>query len=479
MTKPWRLPPAPSADGDMVFSSTLFLLAYLPAALLVYYLLPKRLQIPVMFVANLIFYGWGEPVYVLLMLFSIFLNYGAAMFIDAYPSGKKKVLAACVAVNLLALCVFKYAGFLVGSAAAFIPALRLVAVPDIALPIGISFFTFQSMSYVIDVYRGAVAVQKDAVAFGTYVSLFPQLIAGPIVRYEDVEKELASRHVGIADVDAGFKIFLAGLAKKLLLANPLGQMWEALSQAPADNGVAGSWIGIAAFAFQIYFDFSGYSDMAIGIGRMMGFKFLENFDYPYTARSITDFWRRWHISLSTWFRMYVYVPLGGNRKGAVRQVVNLLVVWFLTGLWHGASWNFALWGLYYAVLLIIEKLFLLKALGQLPKAARHAYMLFFTAVGWTLFYFVDFASLGAYLSSMFAAGPAGLISPGAARQAVAYLPTMAACALASTPLPKKLWRRFFAGRRLVLESAFAALLLAVCVAAVVTQSFNPFIYFRF
>ena len=461
----------------MLFSSNVFLFAYLPTVLLVYYLVPRWLRNPFLLLVSLFFYGWGEPVHLFLMIGTILLNYIGGAWIDCRKKkGKdpKWVLVASVAANLLLLGYFKYAGFFVRTAQSLIPALADIPVPEIALPIGISFYIFQSMSYVIDVYREDAPVQKNPLTFGTYVALFPQLIAGPIVRYADVAEQMDHRRENLSDFSSGVMLFIVGLAKKVLLANPMGQLWLQLQ---TQEGTLIAWVGILAYSLQIYFDFSGYSDMARGLGRMLGFEFLENFNYPYISRSITEFWRRWHISLSTWFREYVYIPLGGNRRGKYRQILNLLTVWLLTGFWHGASWNFVLWGLYYALWLIAEKLFLLKVLERAPKLLRHVYTLFIVVLGWALFYFEDLGALSVFWRSLFvfsAGTQAGwnLVS--------GYLPLMAVAVFASTPAGKQLLTRHsdhFAVRIGRILAAAAVLLL--CVAALASQSYNPFIYFRF
>jgi len=378
-----------------------------------------------------------------------------------------------VVLNLLILGFFKYAGFLVHSVNSLVPGLN-IPVPEISLPIGISFYVFQSMSYIIDVYRDDAPVQKNAIAFGTYVTLFPQLIAGPIVRYADVAKQLVSRRENVADFASGVRVFIVGLSKKVLLANQMGALWELLQ---TSTGTLAAWVGIAAYSLQLYFDFSGYSDMAIGLGRMLGFEFLMNFNYPYISKSITEFWRRWHISLSTWFREYVYIPLGGNRKGTKRQILNLLIVWGLTGFWHGASWNFLLWGLFYGVVLILEKLFLLKWLEKLPAVLRHIYALLIVLLGWTLFYFEDMTALGGFLGRLFSLSGT---SAAVCNQILSYLPLMLVTVLAATPLGKNLCGRC----REKTWCGYAALagsmvLMLLCVAVLVSQSYNPFIYFRF
>ena len=461
----------------MLFSSNVFLFAYLPTVLLVYYLVPRWLRNPFLLLVSLFFYGWGEPVHLFLMIGTILLNYIGGAWIDCRKKKGKDprwVLVASVAANLLLLGYFKYAGFFVRTLRSLIPALAGIPVPEIALPIGISFYIFQSMSYVIDVYRDDAPVQKNPLTFGTYVALFPQLIAGPIVRYADVAEQMDNRKENLTAFSSGVMLFVTGLAKKVLLANPMGQLWMQLQ---TQEGTFIAWVGILAYSLQIYFDFSGYSDMARGLGRMLGFEFLENFNYPYISRSITEFWRRWHISLSTWFREYVYIPLGGNRRGKYRQILNLLTVWLLTGFWHGASWNFVLWGLYYALWLIAEKLFLLKVLERMPKLLRHVYTLVIVVLGWALFYFEDLGAMSVFLRSLFAYAPGtqagwNLVS--------GYLPLMAVAVFASMPVGKQ-WLSGHSGRPAVRIGRIlaAAAVLLLCVAALASQSYNPFIYFRF
>lgn len=464
----------------MVFSSLLFLFLYLPAVILIYYVTPCRYRNLFLFVVNLIFYGWGEPVFVLLMLFSTLVDYTHGYFINKYRQDKKvakRFLVSAVVINLGLLGFFKYAGFLTETLNV-LPFLDIAPL-EIPLPIGISFYTFQTMSYSIDVYRGDAPVQKNIIAFGTYVTLFPQLIAGPIVRYKDVAEQLDHRKETLADFTNGVKLFMVGLAKKVLLANQMGLLWDQLRGTSQENGVLGSWIGICAYAFQIYFDFSGYSDMARGLGNMFGFEFLKNFDYPYISKTITEFWRRWHISLGTWFREYVYIPLGGNRKGTRRMIINLLIVWFLTGLWHGASVNFILWGLYFGVILIIEKLFLMKYLQKLPAALQHLYSLFLIVIGWVIFYFEDMQLMGQFFNDLF--NPAGgLIGQEALVLVWSYLPLLAAAVLASTPLAYKLYEKIkYRNWCWIPETTLCAVALLICTATLVSQSYNPFIYFRF
>lgn len=449
----------------MLFSSNVFLFGFLPVVLLTYYLVPRRFRNLVLLLFSLFFYGWGEPGYLLLMIGDILLNYFCGMWIAKARAGGKSGKAALVTgvcLNLLLLGFFKYAGFFLGSRA-----------PEIPLPIGISFYVFQSMSYLIDVYREDAPLQENLLTFGTYVTLFPQLIAGPIVRYADVAQMLRTRRENLSQFASGVLLFVVGLSKKMLLANPLGNLWNLLQ---TREGTLTAWVGLLAYALQIYFDFSGYSDMAIGLGRMFGFEFLKNFDYPYISASITEFWRRWHISLSTWFKEYVYIPLGGNRKGLGRQIVNILIVWLLTGLWHGASWNFVLWGGYYAVMLILEKMFLLRWLRKAPAALGHLYAMVVVMLGWALFYFEDLTAMGSFLQKLFLP----VSSAGAAALIRGYLPLLAAAAFAATPLLKKAASRW--ENTAVVEYgkiAGAAVLLTLCVAALASQSYNPFIYFRF
>jgi alginate O-acetyltransferase complex protein AlgI len=465
----------------LVFSSLLFLFLYLPTVLIIYYITPRRYRNLFLFVANLIFYGWGEPVFILVMIFSTVVNYIYGLLINKYRDNQrtaKILLVTCIVVNLGLLGFFKYAGFVVGMLKS-IPLFSGVPTPNIPLPIGISFYTFQIMSYVIDVYRRETSVQRSVVTFGTYVALFPQLIAGPIVRYQDVADQLDRRVENLDQFTHGGKLFLVGLAKKVLIANQMGILWDNLRLTMDTNGVLGSWVGIIAFTFQIYFDFSGYSDMARGLGNMLGFEFLINFNYPYISKSITEFWRRWHISLGTWFREYVYIPLGGNRKGKPRLLLNLLIVWFLTGLWHGASWNFILWGLYFGLILVIEKFFLLKRLEKAPPIVSHLYALALIVLGWVIFYFESTPEMFRYFGLLFS-GSAGLIGGEALSLTLSYLPLLVIAGVASTPLIHKLYEKIKDMRYTwISESAACLLALVVCTATLVSQSYNPFLYFRF
>lgn len=465
----------------MVFSSLLFMFLYLPAVMLIYYITPRKFRNVMLLVANLIFYGWGEPVLVLLMLFSTFVDYFHGYFIGKYRETNKKkakmLVASSAIINLGLLCFFKYSGMLADT----LNVLPFLNIPDftIPLPIGISFYTFQTMSYSIDVYRGDAPVQKNIFTFGTYVSLFPQLIAGPIVRYKDVAYQLDNRSETLDQFTLGVKRFMVGLGKKVLIANPMGLLWDTLRPEMADNGVLGNWIAIIAYSFQIYFDFSGYSDMACGLGNMFGFEFLKNFNYPYISKSITEFWRRWHISLGTWFRDYVYIPLGGNRKGLKRNIINIMVVWGLTGLWHGASYNFILWGLYFGVILLLEKFVLNKALEKCPSAVKHIYSLILIVFGWALFYFEDMGELGSFIISMFNVSN-GILNHSAMVTIMQFLPLLIVAAVASTPLAMNIYNKIkYYNWCWIPETAITALGLFICTASLVSNSYNPFLYFRF
>lgn len=463
----------------MVFSSILFLFRFLPAFLVIYFLAPERMKNFILFFGSLIFYAWGEPVYVGLMLFSAVSDYVHGILIGKMKeTGKmgaaKLLLASSVCINLSLLGFFKYTGLL-------------------PLPIGISFYTFQTMSYTIDVYRGGVKVQRNLIDFGAFVAMFPQLIAGPIVKYSQVEAQLSCREVTGAGFSQGARRFILGLGKKVLAANQIGLVWEQARQAPAGGlSVLQAWMGIFAFALQIYFDFSGYSDMAVGLGKMLGFSFPENFHYPYTASSITQFWRRWHMTLGGWFREYVYIPLGGNRKGRGRQTFNILAVWALTGVWHGAAWNFLLWGLWFAVFLIIEKAAAANGWfhsmpGLLKKPAGFLYTAAVVLCGWVLFCLGDMGNAGVYVPALAGGGNAPLVTDASLYQLFSCLPLLAAGVLGATPLPARaagLLENKLRIRRLglawdVLETAFLAAVFLLSIAFIVDASYNPFLYFRF
>lgn len=458
----------------MVFSSLLFLFLFLPIVLILHTIVPNvYAKNTVLFLFSLVFYAWGEPIYILLMLFSTVLDYSCGLGIDYWKkkgniSLTKLFLLVSIITNLGLLGFFKYSGL------------------DLPLPIGISFYTFQTMSYTIDVYLGKTQVQKNIVSFGAYVTLFPQLIAGPIVRYDTVAKELNDRKVTISLFLEGIYQFVIGLGKKVLLANQIGSLWEIYQVRLGEElSFAGAWLGMTAFAFQIYFDFSGYSDMAIGLGKMLGFYFPENFRYPYQAKTITDFWRRWHISLSTWFKEYVYIPLGGNKKGLTRQVINIMIVWLLTGIWHGASLNFLYWGLYFGVLLLVEKLFLRKYLEQLPSVIQHSYSLFFVWIGWVLFAFEKESNIVVYIKSMFHFGNHSWITQFDKYQWENYGILLCILMIGCTSYPKKLWnyiRDKFqkqSGIFFFIETLFYIGIFLLSVAYLVDATYNPFLYFRF
>lgn len=466
----------------MVFSSTIFLCVYLPLVLLGYYICPKKGRNLFLLIVSLVFYAWGEPKYVFLMIFSILVNYIFGRLMDKHRENKKRLklmLVLSVVIDIGLLSVFKYTDFIITNVNAIFGA--NFDLLNIALPIGISFYTFQAMSYTIDVYRNDVRVQKNLIDFGMYITMFPQLIAGPIVRYADVQDQLAERSVTTADFSEGIMRFVVGLGKKVLLANQMGAVWSDIYALGGDVSALMAWTGAIAYTFQIYFDFSGYSDMAIGLGRMFGFKFPENFRYPYQSVSITDFWRRWHITLSTWFKEYLYIPLGGNRRGLARQALNLLIVWSLTGFWHGAGWNFVMWGLYYFVILFIEKLFLLKALDKLPKFFRHVYALVLIIIGWVIFASDDVSVLLPYLGSMFGAN--GAIGGMDVYTLLTKAVLLIICCIASTELPKKLFLSAAGAMNekaaFTLKSVLMIALLALSMILLIGDSYNPFLYFRF
>ena len=467
----------------MVFSSLSFLTLFLPLTILLYFAVPRRFRNLLLFLASLIFYAWGEPVYIVLMLFSSVVDYSHGLLMEKFdgrPGVRRALLISSVVINLSLLGFFKYAGLVVSTLNA---ALSLsIPVPSVALPVGISFYTFQTMSYSIDVYRRNCPAQRDPIAFGCYVTMFPQLIAGPIVRYVDVMREINDRRETFEGFYLGIRRFLVGLAKKLILANGVGMLWDAVSAQPAASlSALSAWLGVLAYAFQIYFDFSGYSDMAIGMGRMFGFQFPENFRYPYVSRSVSDFWRRWHITLSTWFREYLYIPLGGNRVRVPRNIFNLAVVWMATGLWHGASWNFLLWGAYFGAVLIAEKFLYGKALSRAPGFVGWAYTALVVLVGWVFFALDDLGRGAAYLGAMFGGG-AGAVDAYALRALLNYGAVLLLCAAASTPLASGALERLRARRPRAHSALTYALVIAgfaLCLIYVVDAGYNPFLYFRF
>lgn len=414
----------------------------------------------------------------MLMLITIILNYFGGILVDKYRTDSKKaklILITNTLISLSFLLFFKYADLFIGSVNAIFGS--HIALLNLKLPIGISFYTFQTMSYPIDVYRGDGRVQRNFFSFGSFVTLFPQLIAGPIVRYKDIDDQLVEREHSVAKFVSGIERFVLGLAKKVLLANGIGSLWDSYAASLSELTVLGAWLGAIAFAFQIYFDFSGYSDMAIGLGRMLGFEFLENFDFPYISKSITEFWRRWHMSLGTWFRDYVYIPLGGNRKGLKRQILNLLIVWALTGFWHGANWTYLLWGLYYALFLILEKVFLLKRLERSPVLG-HIYTLVVVLFGWILFELNTVSAVGVYYKALLGIG-SSISCATDFFYLRSYFLILLGCAFCSTPLPKTLFKKFSRKTQRVLSTVMIFLALILCTAKLTNDTYNPFLYFIF
>ena len=474
----------------MVFSSTTFLLAFLPLVGILYFICPRKLRNALLLVFSLLFYGWGEPKYILIMLFSTVFDYCNGLAIGHFratgkPKGAKAVLVVSVVGNLSILGFFKYTDFAItnlnGLLGTAIPALGLL------LPIGISFYTFQTMSYTIDVYRGLVPPQRNIIDFSAYVTLFPQLIAGPIVQYKTVAADLENRNrESLAGASAGMQRFVIGLGKKVLLANQMGAVWEEIAAMSAPSVVT-AWLGALAFTFQIYFDFSGYSDMAIGMGRIFGFKYMENFRLPYTAKSITDFWRRWHISLSSFFRDYVYIPLGGKKK---HRLLNMAIVWALTGMWHGASWNFVLWGLYFFVILAIEKQLGEKSMRRVPYLLRRLGTMLLIIFGWNIFYYTDMTRLVQNFGVMFGLYGAGFSNAQAGIQLTNNLPLLLLCAIGATSIPRNLGNLLGGvcaqgGKKsgqiiyAAVSFVFDAALLVLSTIALVGSTYNAFLYFRF
>lgn len=467
----------------MVFSSIFFLFYFLPICLLCYYISPRKYRNLVLLFFSLIFYAWGEPVYILLMIFSSIVDYFHGILIDKYR-GRRNIarifLISSVIINVSLLGFFKYGDFLIANmnllfSTNFSPL-------NLPLPIGISFYTFQTMSYSIDVFRGDAPVQKSPVALATYVTLFPQLIAGPIVRYQTVSHQVTSREESIDYFSQGVSRFVKGLGKKVLLANNIGFLWNEIQLLGFENmSVLIAWLGIIAFGFQIYFDFSGYSDMAIGLGKMFGFDFLENFNFPYISQSISEFWRRWHISLGSWFRDYVYIPLGGNRGGKLALYRNLLIVWFLTGFWHGASWNFVLWGLYFGVIIAIERAWLLKHMNTWWRVFRHLYVILLVLFSWVIFVFEDISIGIQYLKVMLGLNGNPVLDQLTIFYLYSYLPLLIVLIVFSTPFLSKIKNRFVGFSKVLhYSSPLVYLMIILMVTAyLVDSSFNPFLYFRF
>ena len=448
----------------MLFSSIPFLYYFLPVVLMVYFLVPKGWRNGILLFSSLIFYGWGEPKYLILMVASIVAFYGFGLAIER-GNRKKFWLTLSIATGVVLLVIFKYAGFFTGG------------LISLALPIGISFYLFQCMSYGVDVYRGTVPAQRNLISFGAYVSMFPQLIAGPIVRYADIAPQLDDRKTTWEDASYGVRRFLIGLGKKVLLANQLGLLTE-IYRNSGEKSVLFTWIYAVAFCLQIYFDFSGYSDMAIGLGRVLGFRFLENFNYPYLSSSITEFWRRWHMSLGSWFRDYVYIPLGGNRVGKFRWVLNILAVWMLTGLWHGAAWNFVLWGLLFAAVLLMEKW--VPALQKLPGLVRRVYVLLIVVISFVLFNAESMTQFAGDLAGMFGFGGVPAVTKQTLYYLRSYAPLFIAGLIGATPLVRDTAARIYKTKiGQIMEFVVLILLFLVCTGYLVDGSFSPFLYFRF
>ena len=464
----------------MVFSDSVFLFMFLPLTLAVYYAVPFAFKNTVLFLTGLLFYAWGEPVYVLIMLLSTTIDYCAGRLMDRFDSNKnirKATLLVSVVMNLSLLGIFKYGSFFIGSVNGIFGS----AIPDpgLPLPIGISFFTFQSMSYTIDLYRRNIKVQKNFIDFAAFVTMFPQIVAGPIVRYEDVSAQLACRRIDLRSMSDGITRFVCGMCKKVLIANSIGALWtDVKAQDYASMPAATAWLGIAAFTLQIYFDFSGYSDMAIGLGKMLGFDFPENFRYPYNSKSIAEFWRRWHITLGDWFKSYVYFPLGGSRGSTAATIRNTLIVWLLTGLWHGASWNFILWGLYYGVLIILEKFVFRRLLERTPSALRHILTMLAVVFGWVIFEITSPASELEFVKAMLGFG--GSFANSFTLNALHnYAVTFIAAIAISTGIPLKICKKLPEKRADTLSLVGEAAGMTACIACLVDSGYNPFLYFNF
>lgn len=465
----------------MLFTSISFLYYFLPIVILVYFIVPKKFKNLVLLLASLAFYFYGEPKYVFLMIAEILIAYIGAICMGKYKSQSKVILTVTILIHVVLLGIFKYTDFLIGTINDIFN--LKVSLVRLALPIGISFYTFQIISYLIDVYRGKVKVQKSFLKLATYVALFPQLIAGPIVRYETIEDELENRTHTFEKFSSGVTRFAIGLAKKVLIANMLGEFCSAFGSA-SEKTVVFYWLNAVSYMLQLYFDFSAYSDMAIGLGRMFGFEFLENFNYPYIAKTITEFWRRWHMSLSSWFKDYVYIPLGGNREGLKKQIRNIFVVWALTGLWHGASWNFVLWGVYFGVLLVIEKVFLKKYIEKMPRALQSIYVLFIVMVSFIIFNSNSLADVWQGIAGLFGANTVGIMSAETMYYLKSYLVVFIVAIIGATPVMKNLVQKLKKNDKMckvinILEPVFIVVVLVVVTAYLVDNSYNPFLYFRF
>ncbi|MDE7431037.1 MAG: MBOAT family protein [Lachnospiraceae bacterium] len=466
----------------MIFCSLIFLFRFLPMVLIAYYAAlwvfrKRNITNFVLFAASIIFYAWGEPVYVILLFVSVIINYISGRLIAVCSLKKAKfVIVIAIVINLGILGFYKYADFLIETANSITG--KSVGFLQLNLPIGISFYTFQAMSYIIDVYRGNAKAENNIINFGLYLSLFPQLIAGPIVRYVDISKELKDRRENIEDFASGIRLFIIGLSKKVIFANIIGELFNQISSGSTTNlPVVNAWIGIMAFSFQIYFDFSGYSDMARGLGRMFGFHFRVNFNYPYESKSISEFFRRWHISLGTWFKEYVYIPLGGSRQGKTKLIRNIMIVWLLTGIWHGASLNFVLWGLYYGVLILAEKLWLKKYLDKMPVFLSHFYTLLFVMIGWAIFAFDSIRTGMCYIGSMFMMNHNSFIDKDSLYLIVTWAVLFILLILGSTSALERLSQKL--KLRGVFETIYLMVIFLLCISCLVNDSYNPFLYFRF
>ena len=461
----------------MVFSSITFLFYFLPIVLAIYYIVPNKAKNAVLLIASLFFYFYGEPTYVIIMVISIVLTYIFGLLMDKYPKHKKTMLTLSIITSVGILVYFKYFNFLIENINLWLGG--KIDFIYVVLPIGISFYTFQLISYIIDVYRNEAKVQKNLLKLATYIALFPQLIAGPIVRYTTIEDQLEKREHSFSKFSLGVRRFVIGLGKKVLVANLLGELAN-IFLGTTDNSTLFYWLYGIANMLQIYFDFSGYSDMAIGLGKMFGFDFLENFDYPYTSTSITEFWRRWHISLGTWFRDYIYFPMGGNRVNKLKWIRNIMVVWLLTGLWHGAAWNFIIWGLYFGVLLMVEKLFLKKLLDKLPKIISRIYVLFIVMVSFIIFSGNSTSEIFKNLGGLIGIGTDCLVSPESIYYLKSYLVVLIIGIIGSTKLPTKIANNDKLNKITnVVEPIFLALILIIATSYIIDSTFNPFLYFRF
>ena len=468
----------------MVFSSLTFLFVFLPIVLLIYYISPRPLKNFVILLFSLIFYAWGEPKFIFLIILSILINYIGALQIVKNSSDTEKrkfIFITLLLTDISILFFFKYYGFIISSIGSLF-GIDLV-IRDIPLPLGISFYTFQQISYIIDVYTKKTKVQKNLINFAAYITMFPQLIAGPIVKYNDIESQLKNRNENLTQFSSGVHRFIIGLGKKVLLANSIGAIWSEIKVIPLNEiSILTSWIGIIAFALQIYFDFSGYSDMAIGLAKMFGFEFLENFNYPYISKSVTEFWRRWHISVGTWFREYLYIPLGGNKKGNLIQIRNLFVVWFTTGLWHGASFNFIAWGIYFGVILFIEKIIFKNILNKLPSFLCHIYTLILVLIGWVIFDMNTLSSAMEYISIMFGLSNnlvVDKLSLFILSNNIVILLIGIICSTTLLPNVFKKLRCSLKKSNIFIIISMYLIIFILSISYLVGESFNPFLYFRF